>query len=146
MEPVDDGHCFACGPKSQIGLRLHFKQLDDGSVESRVTLAQQYQGWRGLAHGGIVAVLLDEAMAHAAGAQGYKGMTGELKLRFRKAVPIGQPLILRGMVRWRRQSVLGVGASVALESGAELASGEGSFVSKGRLPEGERLGEVSVGG
>src|SRR6202162_6515957 len=69
--PVDDGHCFACGRKSEIGLHLHFEQQPDGSVRSAVTLEQPYQGWRGLAHGGVVATLLDEAMAHAAGGRGY---------------------------------------------------------------------------
>ncbi len=141
--PADDGHCFACGRHSKIGLRMHFAQLSDGSVESRVSLAQPYQGWRGVAHGGIVAVLLDEAMAHAAGARGYKGMTGELRMRFRKAVPIGVPIVVRGAVRWQRRNVLGVEASVALEDGSQLATGEGSFVAKGALEPGERLGEVA---
>lgn len=144
--PVDDGRCFACGPKSEHGLHLRFKQLPDGSVEARTTLQQPFQGWRGIAHGGIVAMLLDEAMAHAAGAKGYMGMTGDLKLRFRKAVPVGEPLVLRGDVRWQRRNVLGIGASVALESGSELAVGEGSFVIKGQLPKGELLGEIGVGG
>jgi acyl-coenzyme A thioesterase PaaI-like protein len=139
--PFDDGHCFACGPKSEIGLRLRFEQQPDGSVRGGVTLGQPYQGWRGVAHGGIVATLLDEAMAHAAGVRGYLGMTGELKLRFRKAVPIGAPLVLRGEVLWQRRSVLGLAATVALEDGSELAAGEGSFVVKGRLAPGRRLGE-----
>jgi acyl-coenzyme A thioesterase PaaI-like protein len=144
--PVDDGHCFACGPKSEHGLHLRFKQLSDGSVEARTTLAQPFQGWRGIAHGGIVAMLLDEAMAHAAGAKGFMGMTGELKLRFRKAVPIGEPIVVRGDVRWQRRNVLNVGASIALDGGDELAGGEGSFVIKGELPKGELLGEIGVGG
>jgi acyl-coenzyme A thioesterase PaaI-like protein len=144
--PVDDGRCFACGPKSENGLHLRFTQLSDGSVESRTTLAQPFQGWRGVVHGGIVAMLLDEAMAHAAGAKGFMGMTGELKLRFHKAVPIGEPIVVRGSVRWQRRNVLNIGASVALERGDELASGEGNFVVKGELPKGELLGELGVGG
>ena len=139
--PVDDGHCFACGQKSEIGLHLHFEQQPDGSVRSAVTLDQPYQGWRGLAHGGIVATLLDEAMAHAAGARGYLGMTAELKLRFRKAVPIDAPLVLRGEVLWQRRNVLGLAASVASEGGSELATGEGSFVVRGELAPGRRLGD-----
>jgi acyl-coenzyme A thioesterase PaaI-like protein len=139
--PVDDGHCFACGQKSEIGLRMRFETLADGSVQSRLTLDQPYQGWRGIAHGGIVAMLLDEAMAYAAGARGYLGMTGELKMRFRKAVPLGKPLLVRGSVSWQRRSVLGLSAAVALEDGSELATGAGSFVVKGELAPGRRLGE-----
>ena len=144
--PVDDGHCFACGPKSETGLHLQFRQLEDGSVEARTTLAQRFQGWRGIAHGGIVAMLLDEAMAHAAGAKGYLGMTGELKLRFRGAVPIGEPIVLRGSVRWQRRHLLNIEATISGNGGELLAGGEGSFVIKGELPKGALLGELSVGG
>jgi acyl-coenzyme A thioesterase PaaI-like protein len=140
--PVDDGHCFACGPKSTIGLRMHFEDAGEGAVQSVVTLDQPYQGWSGIAHGGIVAMLLDEAMAYAAGSLGNLGMTAELKMRFRKAVPIGEPLLVRGNVTWQRRNVLGLAASVALADGSELASGTGSFVVKGKLAPGQRLGEL----
>jgi acyl-coenzyme A thioesterase PaaI-like protein len=142
--PVDDGHCFACGSASTIGLRMRFEDAGDQGVSSLVTLAQPYQGWRGIAHGGIVAMMLDEAMAHAAGARGLLGMTAELKMRFRKAVPIGVPLVVRGSVLWRRRNVLGVGASVGLADGSELASGSGSFVIKGELEPGRRLGSFEA--
>ncbi len=119
---------------------MRFEDGGDGGVSSRLTLDRPFQGWRGIAHGGIVATLLDEAMAHAAGARGYLGMTAELKLRFRKAVPIGKPLLVRGSVRWQRRNVLGVDASISLEDGAELASGSGRFVIRGELEPGRRLG------
>jgi uncharacterized protein (TIGR00369 family) len=144
--PVDDGHCFACGQNSAIGIKMRFTELPDGSVESRLTLAQPYQGWRGIAHGGIVAMLLDEAMAHAAGARGYKGMTADLKLRFRKPVPIGEPIVVHGAVRWQRRNVLNIEARIATEAGAELAAGEGSFIAKAQLEAGRRLGEAADGG
>jgi acyl-coenzyme A thioesterase PaaI-like protein len=143
--PVDDGHCFACGKNSAIGMKMKFSELPDGSVESRLTLAQPYQGWRGLAHGGIVAMLLDEAMAYAAGARGYKGMTAELKLRFRKPVPIGEPIVVRGAVRWERRNVLNIEAHIESEAGVELAGGEGSFIAKARLEPGRRLGDIDGG-
>jgi uncharacterized protein (TIGR00369 family) len=143
--PIDDGHCFACGKNSTIGIKMRFDELPDGSVESRLTLAQPYQGWRGIAHGGIVAMLLDEAMAYAAGARGYKGMTADLKLRFRKPVPIGEPIVVRGAVRWQRRNVLNIQAQIENESGTELAGGEGSFIAKAQLEPGRRLGDLDGG-
>lgn len=138
--PVDDGFCIGCGRLSPLGLRMEFSFRDDGSVESRVTLPRVFQGWRGVAHGGTVALLLDEAMAYAAAARGIRGVTADLALRFRRPVPIAAALIVRGEVLWQRSHVLRVAATVGDEAGTVLASGAGSFVARGRLAPGERLG------
>ncbi len=145
VNPVDDGFCVGCGPQSEIGLQMRFDELEDGSVESRTTVPARFQGWREVVHGGIVALLLDEAMAYAAGARGVKGVTAELKLRFRKPVPTGAPLIVRGTVVWERRGVLGVTASVSDAADTLLASGEGRFVSRGEVAAGERFGTFDGG-
>jgi len=146
--PVDDGFCIGCGPYSGVGLKMRFEVEDDKSVRSSVTIPQLYQGWRDVVHGGIVALVLDEAMAYAAGAHGYLGVTAELKMRFRKAVPIGEPLVVRGNVLWRRRNVFGIEGSVSDASGTVLASAEARFISRGELAPGQRLGEpqARVGG
>ncbi|HEX3465301.1 MAG TPA: PaaI family thioesterase [Candidatus Elarobacter sp.] len=137
--PVDDGRCFACGPFNADGLHLHFEPTGEGAVQARITLPPRFQGWRGAAHGGVVAMLLDEAMAYACGAAGERGMTASMQLRFRAAVPLGEPLTITGEVKWRRRNVLALEAAVRDAHGALLASAEGSFVSKGPLGK-ARLG------
>jgi uncharacterized protein (TIGR00369 family) len=130
--PIDDGYCFACGPENPIGLRLHFDPDGDG-VRAETTLAAEFQGWKSVAHGGIAMSLLDEAMAHAAGAAGHRGVTASMSVRFRKPVPIGSPLSITGRVAWQRRNVLGLEAKVSDASGTLLADGEGKFVSMGPL-------------
>jgi acyl-coenzyme A thioesterase PaaI-like protein len=136
--PVDDGRCFVCGPYNAEGLHVRFDPDGEG-VRAEITLPPRFQGWRGTAHGGVVAMLLDEAMAYACGAQGERGMTASMQLRFRAAVPIGEPLVVTGTVKWKRRNVFGVEAAVRRASGDVLASAEGSFVSMGPLGK-ERLG------
>ena len=131
--PFDDGNCFACGPTNPIGLHLHFDRAETEGVRSRALLASQFQGWRGIAHGGIVMALLDEAMAHAAGFAGHRGVTASVNVRFRKPVPLEWPIEISGRVTWRRRNVLGVEAKILDESGTVLAEAEGSFVSRGPL-------------
>jgi uncharacterized protein (TIGR00369 family) len=132
--PFDDGNCFACGPANPIGMHVHFDRASEGDgVYARAELAAQYQGWRGIAHGGIVMALLDEAMAHAAGFAGHRGVTATVSVRFRKPVPLERPIQVRGRVTWQRRNVLGVEASVFDDAGNVLARAEGSFVSRGRL-------------
>lgn len=132
--PFDDGNCFACGPANPIGMHVRFDRAAEGDgVYARVELGPHYQGWRGIAHGGIVMALLDEAMAHAAGFAGHRGVTAMVNVRFRKPVPLECPIQVRGRVTWQRRNVLGVDASVLDDAGNVLAHAEGSFVSRGRL-------------
>lgn len=131
--PVDDGKCFACGPENPIGLHLRFEPDGDDGVRARITLAPEFQGWRDIAHGGIAMSLLDEAMAHAAGRAGHRGVTASMNVRFRKPVPLGEELTVAGRVVWQRRNVLGVEATVRDAGGALLLDGEGKFVSMGSL-------------
>jgi uncharacterized protein (TIGR00369 family) len=130
--PFDDGNCFACGPGNTSGLHLHFDRDPPGVVAS-VVLAPQFQGWRGIAHGGIVMALLDEAMAHAAGFAGHRGVTASVSVRFRKPVPLERAIVVHGRVTWQRRNVLGVEADIVDDDGRVLAQAEGSFVSRGSL-------------
>jgi uncharacterized protein (TIGR00369 family) len=141
---VDDGRCFACGPRNELGLRLRFDVVGDGEVRCVTTLAPAFQGWVGMAHGGIAMTLLDEAMAHAAGATGRKGVTAEVRVRFRRALPLEAPLTITGRVLWRRRDVFGLEATVTDAAGRLLASGEGRFVSKGFVTPGS-LGGADAG-
>jgi len=127
--PIDDGNCFACGPENPIGMHLHFEGSGDG-VRADVILAPEFQGWRGIAHGGIAMALLDEAMAHAAGAAGHRGVTASLNSRFRRPVPLGEPLIVTGRVADERHKVLFLEARVTDAAGTVLLEGEGKFVSR----------------
>ncbi|HEX3671760.1 MAG TPA: PaaI family thioesterase [Candidatus Cybelea sp.] len=132
--PFDDGNCFACGPDNAIGMHLHFdRALDGEGVVARTELASVYQGWRGIAHGGIVMALLDEAMAHAAGFAGHRGVTASVSVRFKKPVPLEAPIVVRGRVTWQRRRVVGVEATILDSGGDVLARAEGSFVSRGTL-------------
>ncbi|MGA2761435.1 MAG: PaaI family thioesterase [Candidatus Cybelea sp.] len=132
--PFDDGNCFACGPDNPIGMHVSFDRADGSEgVRARCTLGPQYQGWRGIAHGGIVMALLDEAMAHAAGFAGHRGVTAAVNVRFRRPVPLGEPIEVRGRVAWERRRVLGVEAGIFDASDNLLAQAEGRFVSRGKL-------------
>jgi uncharacterized protein (TIGR00369 family) len=140
--PIDDGNCIGCGERSEIGLHMHFSLVEDGAVESRLIVPARFQGWQNVVHGGVVALLLDEAMAYAAAAAGHVVMTADLKLRFRKSVPVGEDLVVRARVLRRRLGVFGVEAGIRDAAGTLLASGEGSFVSRGTIDPDSRFGAL----
>ncbi len=132
---MDDGRCFACGPENEIGLRLRFERNGDDGVRAQTMLRPEFQGWQGIAHGGVALSLLDEAMAHAAGAAGHRGVTATMSARFRKPVPLGVEINVEGRVKWMRRNVLELEARVTDAQGIVLLEGEGRFVSQGRLED-----------
>ena len=74
MEVDADIGCMACGAANPIGLGLVFAEEGD-AVRAEFTPLAWHQGYDGLVHGGIIAMLLDEAMAQALLARGMAGVT-----------------------------------------------------------------------
>src|ERR1700694_3190033 len=87
-----------------------------------------FAGWADILHGGVVATLLDEAMAHAAIAAGVRAMTAKLEIRFRKPAPVGTPLTLEGTIVHRRGKVLDAEAVLTDGAGTVYAEGRSRFI------------------
>jgi uncharacterized protein (TIGR00369 family) len=105
MEVRFDGHCFGCGPLNLEGLRLVFEPGSEGSsVEFEVP--DKYQSWAGMAHGGIVALLLDEAVGWAAWHAGHPGVTGRLQVSYRRPLKLGEPIRIVGKVDRTRRTLV----------------------------------------
>lgn len=90
--------CFVCGLANQFGLKLRFRVTGPGEVTCVYTVPERYQGFPGVVHGGIVAAMLDEVCWRAhMGIRPLRIMfTARLDLRYRKNVPVGQPLRIVG--------------------------------------------------
>jgi len=120
--------CFGCGPGHPTGLWVRCFKTEDG-VLSPILVPRQYQGPRGVAHGGIVATYLDEVLAGAAlRATGRIAVTGELSVRYVKPVPLETPLIGRGRATARHDRYVDVeGAIEDLTTALVLATARGRF-------------------
>src|SRR6266446_3136638 len=84
-------HCFACGELNEHGLQLVL-HADETGCWTELTLPDRFQGWESVAHGGIVATLLDEVMAWSVIGRGTWGVTARLNLAFRKPISTGRPI------------------------------------------------------
>ena len=93
----DDHGCFGCGRLNPHGLRLRFVREGNG-VRAPFTPRPEDEGYGGVVHGGIVATLLDEAMAWACYARDAWVVTATIQVRFRRPVAVGVPLHARGHV------------------------------------------------
>lgn len=122
-------HCFVCGVANPFGLHLHFENSGPGEVTAEYTVPENYQGYPGVVHGGVVAAMLDEmaGRAHMGGDPPRFMFTARLDIRYRKNVPVGQPLRLvgkalksRGRTATSRASVYGPDGSLLAEADALL--------------------------
>jgi uncharacterized protein (TIGR00369 family) len=113
MEVSFDGHCFGCGPLNVDGLRLTFDPGPDGSV-AEFEVPDRFQSWAGMAHGGIVGLMLDEAVGWAAWHAGHPGVTGRLQVSYRRPLKLGEPVRVVGKVENVRRTL--VYASAVIEN------------------------------
>lgn len=70
----------------------------DGSVSGTVRIGEVFQGGPGLVHGGILSLLFDHAMGHAAVVAGYGAMTVSLNVAFRAPTPLNTQLAVTARV------------------------------------------------
>lgn len=124
---LEDNFCFACSPKNPIGLRLSFWE-EAGEVCATFLVRPEYQGWPGFLHGGLVATLCDEAMAQWLWRRGVEAYTGELAVRFKKAIPVGAALEVRASLVEKRGKVAVLTATVLFPDGTIAATATGKFV------------------
>src|SRR4029077_18993927 len=85
LSPNPVNKCFGCGGANPGGMKLTFEQDNANSrIVGRVVLGERYQGGGGMGHGGIIAVLLDEAMGKVCRFREVKAVTAELTVEYLK--------------------------------------------------------------
>lgn len=123
-------HCFVCGVENPHGLHLQFYDDGEGQVLAEYTVEERFQGYPGTVHGGIIASMLDEVVGRTlmAGDPNHFFVSAKLTVRYRKSVPIGQPLRLTGkLVRDRGRSAVAK-AELRLPDGSIGAEAEAILV------------------
>src|SRR5262249_12196694 len=122
-------YCFACGPDNPEGLRLVFRYTPKKHLAvCTVRIPARYQGATGFAHGGILATLLDEAMAKSNGLSGIRAMTLRLQVSYRRVAPILRKLRLTGWRTRKRGRKLNLRSELRDQHGNLLAEARGLFL------------------
>jgi uncharacterized protein (TIGR00369 family) len=126
-----DGGCFGCSPTNPVGLRLTFEREGD-TIRTQHTVADHFCGAPGIAHGGIVATLLDEVSCAAVFfVRETMVVTGELTVRYERPCPGGRPLEFSARITGEHPRYLVVEGEVR-DRGQLLARSQGKFFPQGR--------------
>ena len=127
---VEPHGCFACGSLNEHGLHLNL-HVASQRCWTELTVADQFQGWDGIAHGGIVSTILDEVMAWSLAATDNWGVTARMTVTFKQPVPIGARIRAEGWVVANRRRVIETAARIVNADGAALALAEATYVAAG---------------
>lgn len=128
--PLADNYCFVCGKDNPRGFKIEVSYCDEElAAETELSLAREFQGWADVIHGGILATLLDEMMAHAVWRFAGPGLTLSLEVRFHAPLKPGEQVRVRGVLHPANGSRrLAEAEIIRLADGARIASGKSRFL------------------
>jgi len=110
-------------------MKLTFElDLDGKRTSGRFVLGANYAGGGGFAHGGIIAVVLDEAMGKLSKLTDECAVTAELSVEYRKPVPVDQEIVVEGWQEEKKGRNRFRVAEIKDAKGNLLASGKARFV------------------
>lgn len=127
-ELSDDRYCFACGPLNPIGLRMEVSYRNNKAF-SRLSIKREFQGWQNIIHGGVLATVLDEIMAHAVIHYVGHCVTTSLQITYRTPLHADQDIEVVGYVaEEKRRVAIARGEITIPESKQIIATGESKFL------------------
>lgn len=129
LEPKETNRCFGCGGANPAGMKLVFElDLEARRARGTFALGANYAGGGGFAHGGIIAVVLDEAMGKISKLTDEKAVTAEMNIEYRRPVPVDQPIVVEGWQEEEKGRNRFRVAEIRDPQGNLLARGKGRFV------------------
>lgn len=120
--PAHAPNCFGCGPENPAGLGLELDLTGD-EVTGTITLDARHEGAPGLAHGGTIAAILDDAVGRLMYLTGLPAVTRRLEVDYLRRVEIGPPLTVHAQVGERSEGSLIAVAELTRADGRTLALG-----------------------
>jgi uncharacterized protein (TIGR00369 family) len=127
LEPNPANHCFGCGGANPSGMKLAFElDQDTGRASGRFVLGSRYGGGGGasFAHGGVIAILLDEVMGKISKLAKERAVTAELNIEYRKPVPVDAEITVSGwQIEAKGRNRLRIG---------EIHDAQGNLLARGR--------------
>jgi len=122
---------MVCGLKNPFGLRASFYELENNELVGVFTPGDVHQSYPGRLHGGISTALLDETIGRAIMIhhdESMWGVTVEFTTKFKKAIPLNQPLRVVGRITGETSRFFEGTGEILLPGGEVAATGIGKYI------------------
>ena len=123
---LNHDRCFVCGAKNPRGLGVNFVSKDSLTI-GNFTVREGMESLSGITHGGILATLMDAAMARWLFDRDIVAVTAILNIRFRMAVSPGQRLLVKARRKRKRSRRHYMESTLFDEKNQEVASSKAVF-------------------
>jgi uncharacterized protein (TIGR00369 family) len=124
--------CFVCGPDNPIGLKLQFF-ADGDTARTTYRPSPLHEGYEGIAHGGIIAAILDEVMIKAALARDIHCVTAQMEVKFKAPALIDSELVFEGRITEIKGRIISTSGQVSDTSGRLIAEASAKYMT---VPQG----------
>jgi acyl-coenzyme A thioesterase PaaI-like protein len=135
MEFRNNHRCFVCGKDNPDGLHLDFVAEGASGVRTTFVVPDRFQGFADIAHGGILATILDECMVNTVWQRGITAVTARFEVRLRRPVQVGTRLTFRAEVLRESAKGFEVASHAELDDGTVVAEGHALLVKVGGKAE-----------
>ena len=129
LEPNPANACFGCGGANEFGMKLAFEQDNARRrIVGRFVLGARYRGGGPIAHGGIIALLLDEAMGKVCRFRGARAVTAQMTVDYLKPIDVESEIIVEAFEETQSGRNLFQVGEIRNAAGEVLARGKARFV------------------
>jgi uncharacterized protein (TIGR00369 family) len=124
---IQSKNCFVCGSENPIGFNVPFTICGD-FVSAEFTPGDVHCGFDGIAHGGVLFSLADEAMMHLIHSNNIAAITSEIKIRMKTYAKAGEKLLINANSLNAGRHLVTCSAEISDQSGNTICRAEGKFL------------------
>lgn len=123
-------YCIICGMDNDASVKAPFYEMEDKTLVSIFQFKPIYQSYPGRVHGGMISAMLDELVGRALWIDepDTYGVTTNLSVKYRKAVPYNQTLVAVGKLTKNTAMFIGGIGKIFDQDGNALAQAEVSYI------------------
>jgi uncharacterized protein (TIGR00369 family) len=125
-------YCFVCGKDNPKSLHLNFDYIDNQTVIAEFSLEKEYEGYPDTLHGGILAAILDDAMANTVKLEGILIYTIELNIKYLRPSFVKEKLEVKGWVEAINHRIIDTKGEIKNLSGELKVLASGRYFVKNR--------------
>lgn len=126
-------NCLVCGVDNDFGLKTRFYETADHELVAVFKPLPEHQSYPHVTHGGISAAILDEVIGRAimmTNDSNTFGVTIELKVRYKKPVPLGCELKAVGRITAEKSRTFEGTGELYLPNGEVAVEAEGKYMKR----------------